>query len=123
MGGVVPKLLASEGRALCFLCHNAESTIASDFAQFVFPETEASKLELAVVWNAARQAEIYDRISLWTQETTGTAPRGLIGPRISEVPSSAVDAAAGDIDGDNVNNLVVADGSAQASHRVRAGSA
>ncbi len=113
MGGVVPKLAAAEGRALCESCHNAESQIASDFAQFAFPEAEAPKLELAVAWNATRQAEVYDRISLWTQETTGTAPRGLIGPRVSEVPSSSVDACAGDIDGDAMNDLVVADGSSQ----------
>jgi predicted CXXCH cytochrome family protein len=113
-GGVIPKLARVEGKYLCYGCHSADSVVsdtAADLARFAFPETESDKLELAVAWNAERLAPVFDRVAIWTQETTGTAPRDMVGPRVFDVPGSAVDAAYGDVTGDGAGDVVVADGS------------
>jgi len=112
-GAPIAKLAVAEGSALCERCHNAESTTAVDLTGFAFPETESAASELVVAWNAAALDEVYDRLSVWTQETTGTAPRDLLGPRVFDTPGSAVDAAAGDIDGDGYQDIVVAAGSSK----------
>lgn len=115
-GGVVPKLTESAGRTLCDRCHNADSqvsTVASDLAQFAFPATQATRLEVAVATNAERLPAVLDRVSLYTQETTGTLPNALIGPREYDLPGASADMAAGDIQGDGKQDLVIADSSAK----------
>lgn len=108
-GGVIPKLTVAEGRAVCDRCHTADNPDAADIAQFKFPIAQSSRLELAVAWNAERLGNVFDRLAVWTQDTTGTAPLDLIGPRVFDVPGSSVDAAWGDIDGDNAGDIVIAD--------------
>lgn len=108
-GGVLPKMVLAEGRTLCYRCHNAASSDATDMAQFAFPDSETTKLELAVAWSAENLGSVLDRLAIWTQETTGTAPRSLVGPRVYDVPGSAVDAAYGDINANNSGEIVVAD--------------
>ncbi len=112
-GGVVPKLAVAEGRSLCDRCHNAQSQDALDMAQFAFPDSESTKLELAVAWDAENLGGVLDRLAVWTQETTGTVPRALVGPRAYDLPGSAVDAAYGDINADNSGDIVIADDSAK----------
>ncbi len=115
-GGVIPKLAEKRGRAMCDTCHSSESTVgalAGDLAQFKFPPSEAPKLEVAVAYNAGRLPAVYDRLALYAQETTGTLPFDLVGPREYDVPGAMVDMAAGDIRGLGVNQLLIADPTAK----------
>lgn len=115
-GGVVPKLTEVAGRALCDRCHSAiseVSQIASDLAQFKFPATQTTRLEVAVATNAERLSSAMDRLALYAQETTGTLPNALIGPREYDLPGAAGDMAYGDIQGDGTQDLVIADSSAK----------
>jgi len=114
-GGVVPKLTEVAGRDLCDRCHSSTSEvsqIASDLAQFKFPATQTTQLELAIATNAERFPSAMDRISLYAQETTGTLPNALIGPREYDLPGAAGDMSYGDIQGDGAQDLVVADSGA-----------
>jgi predicted CXXCH cytochrome family protein len=108
-GGTVAKLAHAEGKDLCFRCHGLGSQIASDLAQFEFPASEAGAPELMATYDADELAAAYSRVAVYTQESTGTAPRDILGPREYDVTSRSGDAAAGDIDGDGVAELVVGD--------------
>ncbi len=112
-GAPIDKLAVAASSALCERCHFDGSEIATDLARFEFPDTEATAAEVVVAWDSEQLATTYDRFSVWTQETTGTAPRDLLGPRAFDVPGSAVDAASGDIEGDGVQNIVIADGASK----------
>lgn len=107
-GGILPKLVTVSGRTLCDGCHSA-SGIATDLASFAFPPSEATDAELFVTYDPGQLPTAYGRAALYTQETTGAAPRDLIGPREYGVTGRAGDASAGDIDADGSVDVVVAD--------------
>ncbi|MBS3974966.1 MAG: hypothetical protein KGZ89_08890 [Actinobacteria bacterium] len=111
-GQTVPRLLEAPGRALCDSCHSSGSPVAAaaaDLAQFKFPVAASPKLEVAVAYNAGRNPEVFDRLALYSQETTGPLPFDLVGPREYDLPGVAADMAAGDIRGLGINQLIVAD--------------
>lgn len=105
--GVIPKLAEKQGRALCEMCHTAASTIATDTASLAYPPARAPDKEVVVAYDPSVLPSMYGRVSLYTQETTGTSR--LVGPREFGVTGRAGDAAAGDVDGLGVNELVVCD--------------
>ncbi len=111
-GNLFPRLLERPGRELCDACHSSTSalaTVAADIAQFRFPPAEAPRLEVAVAYNAGREPSVFDRLALYSQPTTGTAPQRLVGPREFDVPGVAADMASGDIRGLGFSELVIAD--------------
>ncbi len=115
-GGVIPKLVDKTGREMCDTCHSADSPAgeaAGDFAQFRFPASETTKLEVAVAYNAERLPTVFDRLALYAQETTGTLPFDLTGPREYDVPGEAADMVAADVQQDGVTQLLIADPSAK----------
>ncbi|MHB9002471.1 MAG: cytochrome c3 family protein [Coriobacteriia bacterium] len=116
LGGTVPKLAELAGRDLCDTCHSASSEVsqtAVDLAQFKFPSTEITKAEVAVAYDAERLGEVFDRLALYAQETTGTLPFGLVGPREYDLPGRSSDMSYGDVQGDGVPELVIADPTAK----------
>lgn len=112
-GNLVPKLAEKPGGELCYTCHSAGSqvsSVASDMAQFVFPTTATSTPEIAVSYEPSVFATTYAQVSVYAEETTGTAPRTLTGPRPYGVTSLSGDMATGDVYGDGGSaELVVAD--------------
>lgn len=109
-GGVIAKLGEKVGRALCETCHAVASSIATDTASLAFPSTRASDKELVVTYDPSVLPSQYGRVSVYTQTTAGTSR--LVGPREYGVTGRAGDAAAGDVNGDGTNELVVCDPSA-----------
>ncbi len=107
-GGVVPKLTNAAGRALCDSCHSA-SGVSTDTASIAFPAAASTLKELAVTYDPAELPANYSRISVYSAETTGAAPRPVLGPREFEPTSRAGDVAAGDVDGDGTAEFVVGD--------------
>lgn len=111
-GNLFPRLLERPGRELCDTCHASSSTlatIAADIAQFRFPPAEAPRLEVAVAYNAGRLPGVFDRLALYSQQTTSAAPSVLVGPREFDVPGVAADMASGDIRGLGFSEIVIAD--------------
>jgi hypothetical protein len=116
LGGTVPKLAERAGRDLCDTCHSASSEVsqtAGDFAQFKFPPTQIAKLEVAVAYEAEQLGAVFDRLALYAQETTGTLPFSLVGPREYDLPARSSDMSYGDVQGDGVPDLVIADPTAK----------
>lgn len=109
-GGAIPKLTEKAGRQLCDTCHKAApAAAATNLASLAYPASEATAVELAVVWGPAPESAARGRADLYTRALTGASPRPLIGPRGYAAPDAGGVAAAGDVDGDGQTELVVAD--------------
>ncbi len=105
----LPKMLEVEGRALCDSCHDADGPASTDVSSTIWPQRPDADLELVAAYRPSAETSTSGEVHLYTRDTTGTAPLALIGPRgyTPAVRSGAI--AAGDIDGDGVANLVLAD--------------
>lgn len=114
-GDVIPSLVRKVESALCLECHDG-STDGIDLAQFEFPDPESSRPEIAMIWDPERIPEVFSTLSLFAAETTGTAPREFFGPREWPIQARTGNAAAGDIDSDGFNELIVADAESDALH-------
>ena len=108
-GNAVPRLVRATGQALCYQCHDSTGPAQTDMARLAYPVAAASAPEVIAVFGASAGMSGYRQILAYTQESTGTAPRALVGPRpySSVGPISA--SAWGDIDGNGTNELVIAD--------------
>jgi predicted CXXCH cytochrome family protein len=108
-GGTIPKMVDKRGRQLCDQCHRVggpaeESVIAS----LAYPASR-NDTELIAVWSPAEETVSFGEVAVWTGEVTTTVPAGLDGPRVFDTSGITGDAATGDVDGDGVADLVVAD--------------
>ncbi len=107
-GSVVPDMLQAQGRALCDSCHDSSGPASTDFAALRYAPTTPG-LEVIGAWGSAASAQ-YGRVQVFARIATAAAEP--VGPR-EVAPVSAVGAAAaGDIDGDGVKELLVADAAA-----------
>lgn len=107
--GVLPKLLELTQPALCLTCHTADGPASVDATTFLFPVSAAGGLELVAGFRPAEETSPEARLALYSRDTTGAAPRDLVGPREYAVGGRVSSLSAGDIDGDGVAELVVAD--------------
>jgi Doubled CXXCH motif (Paired_CXXCH_1) len=112
-GKPVARLGLAQGRVLCYQCHGAASTVATDVASSVeTPIGEEFRNELFVAWSPTVNGGTYDNIQVFTVDTTGTPPRPLVGPRQFKPTGRAGDAASGDINGNGALEVVVGDSAA-----------
>jgi len=107
-GGIYAKLTQQASSALCYTCHSA-SAVATDVASLRFPPSAVTDAELVVSYDPEVLPANYGRVAVYTQETTGTAPVALNGPREYQVTGRSGEIAVGDIDSDGQADLVVAD--------------
>lgn len=108
-GTLVPKLLQSRGRALCDSCHRAGSpTGAADLASLAYPSSEATAPELVASFEPASPTAYLGSLGVWSRDTTGSAPRSLVGPRQYPTAGRAGAVASGALRGDGKSRLVVA---------------
>lgn len=105
-GGALPKLLDASGRALCDRCHAPGGVASTDTSSEAYPADVANKGELAVVYSPDSRTAWAGRASLYGRTSDG--PDRLIGPREYAIANGAGAAAAGDVDADGLNELVVA---------------
>ena len=108
-GGVLPKLLDARGRALCDRCHKPGGPASTDTSTQAYPSTEATAPELVAVYQPAVETSSSGRVSVYGRATSGAAPRPLIGPREYRTSARTGPSATGDIDGDGLAEIVVAD--------------
>lgn len=107
-GGAIPRMMRRPEGGECFECHNAEGD-GLDIKAFEFPVSETTRSEIAMVFDPERIPEVFNSLSVFAAETTGTAPRDLFGPREWPVQARVGNTSYGDIQGDGEGNLVVAD--------------
>lgn len=109
-GTLLPKLTLAAGRAVCDRCHDADGPARSNVASTAYAPSAA--MELAVVWVPdSRVATLMPRVHIYSRDASVTPPGPLVGPR-EYLPGAGArtgEAAAGDIDGDGDEDLVVAD--------------
>ncbi|MDO8964509.1 MAG: cytochrome c3 family protein [Coriobacteriia bacterium] len=108
-GGTVAKLLEKSGRSLCDQCHAPGAAASTDTSSLAIPSIEATQLELVAAYRPSAETSWAARLSVYARDTTGTAPRALIGPREYRPAGRTGVMAAGDIDGDGAREVVVAD--------------
>lgn len=106
--GTVAKLVDKPGRALCFQCHDADGPAKTDNASMAYPAARVDN-ELVAVWRPSVETSIYGDVAVYTRDVTSTVPAPLDGPRVYRPSGRTGDAAAGDLDGDGHDELVVAD--------------
>lgn len=119
-GGVVPKLAASAGRALCDECHDTDGPARTDLASMVPTTAVAAFKELAIAYQPATAEGSYGRVSVYSQDATTSSSRTLGGVREFGARDAASDPAGsasgygalafgGDTQGDGEPDLVIAD--------------
>lgn len=107
-GGVIPKMAAVAGRALCERCHAAAGPAGTNIASLSYPATASPDPELVGVYAPQVRDASAGRAELYSRETSGPPPRPLDGPRAFASAQQMGMAASGDIDGDGTDDLVVA---------------
>lgn len=112
--GTIPKLAEKAGRALCDDCHAPGASASKDTSTLAYPSAEATAPELAAVYAPSAATSWAARAALYSRDTTGAAPRKILGPREYGIPGASGPAAAGPLLIDSADELVVAD-SASAS--------
>lgn len=106
-GAPIAKLARFEQEALCYTCHGVGSTIASDVASSRFVPTAAAGVpEIISSFGAVPGSNQFGRVQVFTRESA--ASTALVGPREFMEGGFVGDVAAGDIDGDGANELLVA---------------
>jgi len=104
-GTLTPNLLQAEGRTLCDSCHDASGPAATDFAQLAYKPSGTQNEVIAAYSPSSSPA--YGRLQVFGRDTSATgAPKG---PRELAPLDASGAFAAGDIDGDGFDELVVAD--------------
>lgn len=107
-GTLIADLLAAEGRAVCDRCHSSAGPAMTDLASFAW-EPEGTGAELFASF-ASSSAASFDRLYIFSRESSAAgAPSG---PAERDPVTSAGPMAAGDIDGDGFDEVVLADASA-----------
>ncbi|HEY3316845.1 MAG TPA: hypothetical protein VGK50_00260 [Coriobacteriia bacterium] len=113
-GGVVPKLARDTGWLLCERCHSVKGPASADIASLSYPATAAPDPELAAVYSPSVNEASRGQAQLFSRDTSGSAPFALEGPRALMSAARLGSAASGDVDGDGIRDLVIADRSAKA---------
>ncbi len=108
-GNAIPKLADAAGRALCDRCHDADGPAATDIKSLGYPAAAASDPELVVAVSPGAATAAFGRVALYGTEATSAAPRTVFGPREYTAAAGVGDMATGDIDGNGVADVVVAD--------------
>jgi predicted CXXCH cytochrome family protein len=103
-GAAIPKLLETKGRILCDSCHSSTGVASTDTSSQARPLPGA--LTLAVVYAPDANSAWAGRASLYGRSVAGGGV--LAGPREYRVAAGTGPSAAGDIDSDGTNELVVA---------------
>lgn len=103
----VPKLLETAGRTLCDRCHDADGPASTDISSTASPALAAPHLEVLAGVSPDATGTAYSALALAVSEAT-TAPWPFAGLREFARAGTVSDVAVGDIDGDGVNEAVVA---------------
>ena len=103
-GGTVGRLGRLPGAALCYSCHQATGPAATNLAALAY-KPEAGIRSLVVAYGGGAQTREFGQLHLYTRLTTATA--SLIGPREYASGGEIGRVAAGDVNGDGKNELVL----------------
>lgn len=105
-GTAVPKLLETEGRALCDRCHDADGPASTDVSATAYPSAAAPRLEVLAGVSPDATGTAYSTLAVAVSESTA-ATWPLVGLREFEPAGAVSDVAIGDIDGDGKREAVV----------------
>ncbi|MRS12777.1 MAG: hypothetical protein EG823_06870 [Actinobacteria bacterium] len=108
-GNPIQSLLEMKPSALCLDCHDGASAASTNLVSLQYPAASAPDLELVASFSAETTTAGSSTVALWSTEATTTVPRAVQGPRLYAPLGLAGVLAAGDIDGDGSQNLLVTD--------------
>lgn len=108
-GAPIANLLETEGSALCVTCHDTDGPATTDLASLAYPAAAASYPELAAAFSPETTTAAFGTLAVWGADAEAAAPRPLVGPRLYTPSGRVGDLAAGDVDGAEGTDVVVAD--------------
>lgn len=108
-GVAIPELAERPGRALCDECHDSDGPADADVASIPPSPLAGPDLELLVSVVPSTPTSYDERLAVYSRETTGAQPRMMVGPREYRPDIGMGELAAGDLDGDGENEIVLAD--------------
>ncbi len=108
-GRALPKLTRISGENLCYTCHGATGPARTDMRTVAVETTLTSAFEVVASFSAAGDMPDYGRVLYYSQDSSATPPRPLLGARPLRTAAGVGAVAAGDIDGNGRAEILVAD--------------
>ncbi len=106
-GVALPKLVNREGSYLCYNCHTSSGPAVTDLKAIAYRHSRLDR-QTVVSWSPDSRTAAYGRLAMWTADAS-TTPGAIIGPREFRPSSPPGALAVGDINGDGLDEMVVAE--------------